>query len=213
MSSFNVIHNEKNAKFQQHALLFIAIIFLCSGVHPTTAQFYETSMMKHMLVQMPLLVIVGWFVPMQFSPVRLLLARYDQSGAIAVVVLISCTLFWMLPLNLDQAAFDPQFRALKLVSVPLGIGLCLRWICTRSYPIVRIVIFFELWASVARLGWLYIESPEQLCSNYLIGEQRLVGTVLLTLALLTGLIGLFVGIFGSYAKLPNKHIAKPIQSK
>jgi len=116
-------------------------------------------------------------------------------------------------LNLDQAAFDPQFRALKLVSVPLGIGLCLRWICTRSYPIVRIVIFFELWASVARLGWLYIESPEQLCSNYLIGEQRLVGTVLLTLALLTGLIGLFIGIFGSYAKLPNKHIAKPIQSK
>ena len=152
-----------------------------------------------MLLQLPLLVLVGWFIPLQFPIVREFLDRYDPHAAIAVVFLVGFSLFWMLPVNLDLVVSDTLFRMFKVVSVPLFIGLGLKWVWLCAHPILKIVVLFELWAAITRLGWLFLESPEQLCSNYLIGEQRIVGTALLGVSLLTGVAGLLIGIFGVYA--------------
>lgn len=124
--------------------------------------------------------------------------KFDPIGAIALVIGSGWLLYWMLPMNLDFAITDIGYRLLKVVSVPLGIGLCFRWAWIRSNSIVRIVVLFEAWAAAARLGLLYLESPEQLCSSYLIGEQQVVGKLLLLGAMFAGFSGLIWGIFGKF---------------
>ena len=188
------------------------VFVICSGAYPPTARLYEASMMTHMLLQLPLLSLAGWHLPLESTRIKPLLHRYDPYAVIAVIVLIGCSLFWMLPLNLDKVVSEPVFRALKLVTVPIGFGLSLRWIWLRAHPIVKIVVLLELWATMARLGWLYLESPEQLCSSYLIGEQRMVGTIILGIALCIGLYGLLTGIFGNFADQPNQHMADTAQN-
>jgi hypothetical protein len=86
---------------------------------------------------------------------------------------------WMLPLAMDAAIDDPRFAVAKYLSVPLLIGapLALSW--PRAGFVVRGVFLLELIATALRLGWLYLISPVRLCSNYLLGDQHLLGKLLL----------------------------------
>jgi len=190
----------------------IAVYILFTGAFPFTAKIYESSMMMHMLIQLPMLILIGCLIPLTHPRLITTLAKLDPHAVIALVIFIGCTLFWMLPVNLDLAVSEPLYRFFKLVSVPIGIGLSFKWIWLRAHIIVKIVVLFELWAAVTRLGWLYLESPEQLCSNYLIGEQRTVGTVLLGISLICGVIGLIVGVFGTYSDTPNKSLAESVRT-
>ena len=174
------------------------LVFITLCLLPPIALAFESSMVAHMLIQLPLLGISGAMLLVSDSKLFNAADKYDPHGAIALVVGSGWLLYWMLPMNLDFASTDASYRILKLISVPLGIGLCFRWVWIRANTIVRIVVLFEAWAGVARLGLLYLESPEQLCSNYLIGEQQVVGKVLLAVALLTGLGGLILGVFGNF---------------
>ena len=174
-------------------LLFIALCLL-----PPIATVFESTMIAHMLIQLPLLGLCGGLLLVENSALYRAANKYDPKGAIALVIGSGWLLFWMLPMNLDFASTDTGYRILKLLTVPLGVGLCLRWAWNRSGMIVRIVVLFEAWAVIARMGLLYLQSPEQLCSNYLIGEQQIVGKILLTVAMITGFVGLIFGVFGKF---------------
>lgn len=176
------------------SLLALAIF----SMTPAGISTFESSMVGHMLVQLPLLGLAGAILLPQEGPASTWLARVDSGGAIALIVGSGWLLFWMLPVSLDRATIDPAYRILKLISVPLGIGLCLRWTWCQAGPVLRIFMAFEGWASVTRLGWLYVESPEQLCSSYLAGEQKFVGEILLIIAASTGIAALAWGLFGSF---------------
>lgn len=180
------------------ALMLGSALIIAAGFFPPTARFFEASMINHMLLQLPLLALAGAFVQIKGTGLYRKATLIDPYGGVALVLASGCLIFWMLPINLDLAVIDTRFRALKLLSVPLLIGLCLKWVWIRSAAIVKIVVMIEGWAAVTRLGWLYLESPEQLCSSYLIGEQRMVGSTLLIVSAVTGVIGLFWGIFGVF---------------
>jgi len=160
-------------------------------------------MVRHMLLQMPLLVVAGvWLLQVGVKRNKRfnLTARIiDPYGASALVLGTGWMLFWMIPLHLDLATIDPLFRVLKVVSVPLGIGLCFGWVFSKANLLVKMVIGFELWASVTRLGWIFVESPEQLCSSYLIGEQQQVGTVLLLISAVVAVTALLYGVLGNFS--------------
>ena len=190
-STNTLLHQQNSMAWAGAALTFI---FFC--LVPPVAVAFESSMVAHMLIQLPLLALCGGLLLVNGSALFKIADKIDPHGLIALVVGSGWLLFWMLPMNLDFASTETSYRILKLICVPLGIGLCFRWVWRRSNAIIRIVVLFEAWAGIARLGFLYLESPEQLCSSYLIGEQQVVGKILLIIALITGIIGLIWGIFG-----------------
>lgn len=157
-------------------------------------------MANHMLVQFPLLIVMGATCFQPKVQLNALLTHIDPHGAIAFICFTGWMFFWMLPLNLDLATINPAIRLLKLISVPIGIGFCLRWLWHQSNAVLKCMVIFEAWASITRLGWLYVESPLQLCSSYLIGEQQRVGTLLLVVSAISATVVIFYALFGSFSK-------------
>lgn len=157
-------------------LLFVVLAF------PWLRHMLDASMAMQMLVQIPLLALVGWFVGAAIP--RSWRARIDPwnaNGITALVVATFASACWMLPRALDAAAADPAIALAKYVSVPLLIGapLALGW--PRMSFVVRGVFVVEGIASLFRLGWLYTVSPIRLCSRYPIADQQRVGACLLAL--------------------------------
>jgi hypothetical protein len=87
----------------------------------------------------------------------------------------------MLPRALDAALDTPWVAAAKFISVPLLIGMPLALSWPRAGFVVRGVFLLEAIATAFRLGWLYLASPQRLCSNYLLGDQQRLGESLMAI--------------------------------
>ena len=144
---------------------------------PPVRDVLEATMTRQMLVQIPLLVLAGWWLA-AWLPQRLIdgLARWNRSGISGFLLASLAGMLWMVPRMLDAALDVPWIAFVKFVSVPLLIGapLALSW--PRSGFVVRGVLLAEVIATAFRLGWLYEASPVRLCSNYLLGDQQRLGT-------------------------------------
>lgn len=171
-----------------------------AGLFPPVAALFEASMRMHMLVQMPLLAVCGGYWVYRSARLRGVMARVDPSGAIALVVGSGWMIYWMLPLSLDLATFEPAMRLLKIVTVPVCVGAALTWSWLRLGPIGRGVMLLEGWAILGRLGWVLSISPVQLCSNYLIDDQQRTGSLLLGAALVSAILVAVWALFGPFRK-------------
>src|SRR5699024_657898 len=128
------------------------------------------TMTRHMLVQIPLLGLVGWcLAPLLPQALADRLAGWNRSGITGFVLISLAAMIWMLPLALDAALEVPRVTVAKFLSVPLLIGLPLALSWPRAGFMVRGVFLLEVVATMFRLGWLYLASPRRLCSNYLVG--------------------------------------------
>lgn len=158
------------------ALLWILLVV------PPVRQALQATMTAQMLVQIPLLVVAGWLIS-SVVPRHLdaALARWNGAG-IAGALLASFTgAIWMLPRTLDASVDDAWLATAKFTSIPLLIGVPLALSWPLMTFVVRGVFLLELTASAFRMGWLYLVSPMRLCSNYLLGDQQLLGRLLLLL--------------------------------
>ncbi|MBK1705016.1 hypothetical protein [Halochromatium glycolicum] len=171
-----------------------------AGLFPPVAALFEASMRSHLLVQMPLLAFCGGYWVYRSPPLKRWLERVDPSGYIALVVGSGWFIYWMLPISLDLATFDPGIRLLKIVTVPVCVGAALTWSWLRLGPIGRGVMLLEGWAILGRLGWVYLISPVQLCSNYLIDDQQRTGSLLLGAALISAVGIALWAVFGPFRK-------------
>jgi len=184
-----------------HGGVLAVLSAVCAaGLLPPVAGLFESSMRMHLLVQLPLLAICGGYWVCWSSRLRRWLAWADPSGGVALVVGSGWLIYWMLPLTLDLATFDPAVRLLKIMTVPVFIGAALTWSWLRLGPIGRGVLLLEGWAILGRLGWVYLISPIQLCSNYLIGDQQRTGSILLGAALVSAIVAVVWGLFGPFRK-------------
>jgi len=180
--------------------LALTLAFCVAGLIPATARLFEATMQTHLLVQMPLLAFCGGYWVCRSARLRVWLERADPSGGVALVLGSGWLIYWMLPLNLDLATFDPGVRLLKVVTVPVFLGATLTWSWRQLGPVGRGVMLMEGWAILVRLGWIYLISPVQLCSNYLIGDQQRTGSLLLGLALISAVLAVIWGVFGPFRK-------------
>jgi len=178
---------------------FLAVVSV-AGLFPPVAALFEASMRMHLLVQMPLLAVCGGYWVCRSTRLKRGLARVDPSGGIALVFGSGWLIYWMLPVSLDLATFDPAIRLLKIVTVPVCVGAALTWSWLRLGPIGRGVMLLEAWAILGRLGWVYSISPVQLCSNYLIDDQQRTGALLLGAALVSAVAVAIWALFGPFRK-------------
>lgn len=147
---------------------------------PPVRHALDGAMTTQMLVEIPLLALAGAFAARSL-PARLVAAidPWNRQGISAWVLATLASLFWMLPRSLDAAASAPAFAAAKYATVPLLVGLPLALAWPRMGFVVKGVFLLESVATLFRLGWLYLVSPERLCSNYLLDDQQRLGRLLL----------------------------------
>ena len=162
--------------------LWLLIVFTPAG------SFLEASLSGHVLIEIPLLIIVGI---MAGSLIKPRLAGVLSMISIPAILLACFTLaFWMIPRWLDASLNDEFIAYMKYLSLPLlaGIPLALSW--QILHPIARGVVKIEFLAMLFRLGWIYLVSPERLCNNYLLNEQQQLGYMMIILAFAFGTIWL-----------------------
>ncbi|MBQ4854050.1 hypothetical protein IMW82_05130 [Rhodanobacter sp. B2A1Ga4] len=158
------------------ALLFAALLL------PPSRQLLESRMVLQMLVQIPLLIGVGYLLPAALPPrLDASIARWNYHGITSLVLASLAGMFWMLPRSLDAAVSEAWMAFAKFTSVPLLIGLPLGLGWPRMGFVVRGVFLLELIATFFRLGWLYLVSPVRLCNNYLLDDQQRAGEAMLAI--------------------------------
>jgi hypothetical protein len=172
----------------KHALAVAAALWLALAAPPARAVL-ESSMVLHMLVQLPLLAGIGWLAgwtwlraPADGAAARALdVARSFNAGGVTGVIVASFVMvLWMLPRCLDLARLDAAVDALKFATVPLaGLAVALSW--PRLPVVARGVVHLEVIATLVRFGWGYLAAEERLCLAYLADDQQLTGVLLIYL--------------------------------
>lgn len=160
----------------------VGVLLWLLAALPSLRHALQATMTAQMLVQIPLLILVGWLVSGAI-PRRIVVAfaHWDGLGLAGPLLATFVGAVWMLPRTMDASVSDSWMAAAKFASVPLLVGLpaALSW--PRAGFVVRGVLLLELTATAFRLGWLYLVSPERLCSNFLMGDQQRLGMSLLGL--------------------------------
>lgn len=149
----------------------------------------EATMLRHMLLQLPLLVLCGvaWRAWLARAPaLAARLAALDQHGLAGFAAASFATALWMIPRALEAALDLPAVALLKFASLLL-VGACLPGSLGRAHLAVQLFFVANLCAMTAIAGMLYQELPQRLCNAYLLDDQALAGRALVGLALALGL--------------------------
>lgn len=183
----------------------IATLLFFIMLVPSVRQALESSMTAQMLVQIPLLVLVGWLLQ-SAVPERLqaMIAGWNSYGITGMVLAVFAAAYWMLPRSLDAATSDALIALVKYISVPLLIGLPLALSWPRMNFIIKGVLLVEFIATFFRLGWLYVSSPSRLCNNYLLGDQQRLGQYMLIIGCLLLAWIAFKLLFGQFKSLNDE---------
>ncbi len=144
----------------------------------------EQRMFTHMVVELPLLFAVGWWLaPDRTGTGPAWLRQVNAQGLAGLALALAVSTLWMLPLALDAAVLEPVVGLAKVVSVVLS-GWLVR-LSLRAATVVVQSFFLINWAwMTATAGVLYQEAPQRLCSTYLLGDQVWTGIGLVALAAL-----------------------------
>lgn len=144
----------------------------------------EATMWRHMVVQLPLLVVCGVLLrPWLRLPPRA--AQWDAQGLATFTAAVFATTYWMIPRALEQALDEPFANLLKFASLVL-LGALLPGAMRRAHVVVQLFFVANICAMMAIAGMLYRELPQRLCNAYLLGDQDITGSSLVGLALLLG---------------------------
>lgn len=149
-------------------------------VLPPLGALLESTMTTHMLIQIPLLVLCGWALGGHVEDWHRKRLTALPAFRWALLVAAATTFgVWMIPRLLDLAVESAGVDVLKALSLSLAGGLPLRVAWSHLGPVARGVVHVEALASLWRLGWIYLDTPSRLCTQYgLVDQQRLGGLLL-----------------------------------
>ena len=172
-----------SASLWRHARIGTVMLYLLLAT-PAARGWMEATMTGHMLLQIPLLAVIGvvlcFLLPERLQ--ELLLAT--AGGAVPCLLLASfASGYWMLPRALDGALTNPMNEAAKFFSLPLLVGLPLGLAWKRLEIIGRSLVWTNGISMLGVLGWLYITAPVRVCNNYLVEQQEIAGWWMVKLAL------------------------------
>lgn len=164
---------------------FLIGLFLLIGLSiPPVADLMESVMIIHMHMQMPMLLIAG-FLMARFFQMKFpcFFEKYNQNGIPGILLFSIILVYWMLPRTMDEALTTTSVEIFKFFSLPFLAGVPLRDSWKKLSEAGRngvIILFTFLFLG---MGWLYIQSNAQLCNNYLVIDQIILGWGFITLAI------------------------------
>ena len=164
---------------------------LCLSLPPLRA-LIEQSMVWHMLVQMPLLLLAGCLFGMMlaqrpadaFARSAACLNRYGLSG----FMLAQCVAaYWMVPAMIDRAVVLPAADAAKLGSLWLA-GMALHGAFRQAPAAVQVFFVGYALPMMVWLGYYLASTDLRLCNAYALESQVRAGWGLVLLAAAAGLV-------------------------
>ncbi|QUW22057.1 hypothetical protein JSQ81_00230 [Sporosarcina sp. Marseille-Q4063] len=166
----------KQAKYGLLLFIFLAI--------PPVANLLESIMIIHMHMQMPLLIIAGFFMA-KFLIIRFpgFFEKWNQNGIPGILLFLVILLYWMIPRTMDEALTLNSIEIFKFISLPFLAGVPLRDSWRKLSIFKRNILLIVITIMSFGLGLLYVKSPVQLCNNYLLIEQITLGWGFLTMAI------------------------------
>ena len=163
-----------------------AVLFALLAL-PTSRGAVERVMITHMLVQIPLLALVGALAATGLPPRwKARVAEWNAHGIAGTLLALIASSWWMVPRALDLVLASPAMEAAKFVTLPLFVGapLALSWRqlggIGRGFVIANAL---PMWAVA---GWLYAAAPVRVCNYYLVDQQVATGLGLLAASLALG---------------------------
>lgn len=151
----------------------ILYVFL---ILPHVATLLESIMAIHMHMQMPLLVISGLLMAPFFQK-RFpgFFNEWNSTGVPGMLLFVIIWTYWMIPRTMDEALTVQTVEVFKFISLPFLAGVPLRdsWKKLGTFGKYVMYIYFIITSII--MGSLYIASPDQLCNNYLLVEQKALG--------------------------------------
>ncbi|ELX08883.1 hypothetical protein Jab_2c09410 [Janthinobacterium sp. HH01] len=135
-------------------------------------------MLRHMLLQLPLLVAAGWMLARSRGAVRPgPMARHDEHGVCGLTALLFITAYWMIPRALEQSINTPWAEAAKFISL-IALGAMLPGSLKRASWIVQLFYLGNFSWMMAIAGIQYQDMPQRLCNAYLLDDQAWTGAAL-----------------------------------
>jgi len=169
-------------------------------VNDRVREIVEGSMVLHMALQFPLLLLAGACAAALLarcrSPLAAALTRFDRDGLLATVTLSGVAGLWMVPVALDAALLDPAMAAWKYSSWIFA-GWCMALAWPGMAMAMRLFLLGNLAWMTCSFGLLYAETEQRLCVSYRFDEQAWAGGALCVIAVL-----LVVGIVGVAVRAP-----------
>lgn len=153
----------------------------------------EASMAMHMLVEFPLLFISGWYFSRQLHEntyvqnCEVIFSFVDWRGWLGSVIFSCITFFWMIPSFLDESLMSYEMAGIKYFSWYFA-GVVMHFSWQKLDPEIRYFLMGNIIWMTATAGMLYLDSPIQLCVNYLQEDQRIAGIGLLALSVFLGIL-------------------------
>jgi hypothetical protein len=161
---------------------------------PPLRMIIEQNMAWHMVFQMPLLVVGGWFMFSRASDRQDnsksatwldAVASFNQFGLTGFLLVTVAFSYWMLPLALDKAIVQPVADLVKITTLLLS-GVVLRESFRRA-PVVVQLFFMAYWSSMlVWLGAYFITTELRLCNVYSLETQYTAGKGLVALGISVG---------------------------
>lgn len=168
--------------------LYASVLFLIVAIAPSLPPFrylLASSMVIHMLIQIPALVLAGYWLAAQNKPIN---SALSLSLSCWLWILLAST-FWMLPISLDKALISSNWDIFKIITLLLS-GILLK--SALAGP--KVLSLFFVGSSLMMLfsvGHFYQNSESRLCNGYLLASQQSTGLGLMLLATALLLFALF----------------------
>jgi hypothetical protein len=182
---------------REPALIVAAGVLYALIASPPMVTALESSMVGHMLIQLPLLALAGGLAARGLVGQRgWSAAGLNANGIAGLVVATFAAVVWMLPRALDGALTNVAVEAAKFITVPVLVGAAL----ALSWPLAGVLVRGLIWAHIVAmqlaLGWLYLATPVRLCVSYRLDQQSMLGAAMLMAAGIIAValtVGAFVG--------------------
>ena len=186
-------------------MLCLSAAALAAIVATPVGEWMISTMLGHVLVQIPMVVAVGFVLGRRVEPRIHSALRAVNAGGIPGILLVSFTIaFWMIPRWLDGSLTSDMIAAAKYLSLVLLAGMPLAWSWSRLHPVARGVVKIEFLAMLFRLGWLYLISPDRFCNNYLLSDQVWLGRGMIVVAIALSITWVIPVFFGEFATEPER---------
>lgn len=166
---------------------------------PPLRSLIEQSMLWHMVIQMPMLVLGGWLVmgAIRNTALPAAMAAWNRYGLTGFIAAQAVTAYWMLPLAIDRAVVLPAADGAKLVTL-LACGALLRHSVDRAPAVLQLFFIGYALPMMIWLGLYFASIDLRLCNAYSLESQVRAGQGLAILAFTLGALWL--------VKLPRRGI-------
>lgn len=138
----------------------------------------EKLPLSHILVQLPLLICVGYLLveaKSQKIGEWYIGGEWNKGGYASLLIAIFTIAFWMLPRSIDAAISSGTMELLKFLTVPLLIGVPLKLGWYRAHPILKGFLKAQAISMLGVAAFIYIHAPIRICNSYLENAQQDLG--------------------------------------